>query len=394
MSLAPALTTPEREVPRGSSFRQPGSSSEREGAGALRPRLLASQLSSPSLRGGSTIAPVGPSRVFRLPSALTLLVALSTTACTFEGYTPKEYEAPPIEIPTVPLALGKTSHNELDCPAGNCQVRFRMEIDRPGELRVSLQPRHSGDDIGIIIVLEDSIGRILDRYNMQDVKPPLIVKGRVQPGPHTVLVQAIGGRLTYDIRAQLRAGGKLEIVERPAARPVQPGAPQARLSYGADSAYDPKVDFAPMRNYAFAQNPEERLKEAAPGESVGNPFFDRQIQLALQREFDERGYVQTDAAQADFLVDLTASGQSTTWYSFGGFIRNEPYEYYLGLWAPGGVLAPRTYQDGRLVIDLIDPKSGDLIWHGWSNEPVNRFDSQKDVIRRFVKAVLDRFPPE
>ena len=58
-----------------------------------------------------------------------------------------------------------------------------MMIQRPGELRVSLQPRHSGDSIGIIIVLEDSIGRVLDRYNMQDVTPPLIVKGPVQPGP-------------------------------------------------------------------------------------------------------------------------------------------------------------------------------------------------------------------
>jgi hypothetical protein len=269
-----------------------------------------------------------------------------------------------------------------------------MEIDRPGELSVSLQPRQSGDDIGIIIVLEDPIGRILDRYNMQDVKPPLIVKGRVQPGPHTVLVQAIGGRLTYDIRARFRAGGKLETVERPAVRPLQPGAPQARLRYGADSAHDPKVDFAPMRTYAFAQNPEDRLKEAAPGESVGNPFLDRQIQLALQAELDERGYLPAEAAKADFLVDLSAAGQSTTWYSFRGFQRMEPYDYYFDLWAGrGGNLRAHTFTDGMLVIDLIDPKNGDLIWHGWSTEPINRFDEDKVVIRRFVKAVLDRFPP-
>ena len=272
-------------------------------------------------------------------------------------------------------------------------MRFRMVVDRPGELSVSLQPRESGDTIGINIILEDPIGRILDRYNMQDVKPPLIVKGAVQPGPHTVLVQAIGGRLTYDIRAKLRAGGKLEEVER-APRPLQPPAP-TRIKYGADSAADPKVDFSKMRRYAFAENPEERLRTAKPGQDVGNPFLDQEIQRVLQAEFAARGFDQSPANEADFLVDASAGGTSTTWYAFGGILRAESYDSYFSVWAgPGGIITPYTFQDGTLVIDLIDPKSGNLIWHGWSTEPVNRYDDDKDTIRGFVKEVLDRFPPE
>ena len=204
--------------------------------------------------------PLNPSGTSHLRVALTILATLSLTACQWYGYTPSEEEPPALEVRTVPLDLGKTSHQELNCPAGDCQVRFRMLIDKPGELRVSLQPRESGDDIGIIIVLEDSIGRVLDRYNMQDVKPPLIVAGPVQPGPHSVLVQAIGGRLTYDIRAQFRAGGRLLPVGQPAARPLlQPEAP-TRLRYGADSASDPQFDFRPLRRFAFAADPEERIR--------------------------------------------------------------------------------------------------------------------------------------
>jgi hypothetical protein len=329
------------------------------------------------------------------PPALVLIVlaALSTTACQWGGYTPAEKPQAVLEVPTLPLALGETSHNELDCPAGNCQVRFRMRVEGPGELRVSLQPRHSGDNIGIIIVLEDSIGRILDRYNMQDRKPPLIVRSGVQPGPHTVLVQAVGGKLTYDIRAQFRAGGRLLQIEQPAARPLQPAAPM-RPKYGADSANDPNVDFRAYRRYAFAQDPQEQLEAAAPGQSVGNPFLAREIQLGLQAELAARGYDQSSLEEADFLVDFSAGGQSTTWYSVRGVMRAEPYDNYFQLWAPGGVLNAHTFQDGTLAIDIIDPKSGDLVWHGWSTEPVNRFDSDKDIVRSFVKEVLDHFPPQ
>lgn len=325
--------------------------------------------------------------------ALALIVLLSTSACQFDGYLPAEEAPPVLEIPTVPLALDTTSHQELDCPAGNCQIRFRMMIEDPGELSISLQPRHSGDQIGIIIVLEDSIGRVLDRYNMQDEKPPLIVKGPVQPGPHSVLVQAIGGRLTYDIRAHLRVGGELLTAERPGRR-LQPPAP-TRAAYGAGSAHDPAINFRSFRSFAFAENPEARIETSAPGQSVGNPFRDRAIQLALRTELSERGYSESAPGEADFLVDLSVDGQSSTLYVFGGLLVNQPYDHYFQTWnALGAPVVADSYQQGTLVIDMIDPKTGKLIWHGWSTEPIGVFGDPKDIIRGFVKAVLDTFPPD
>ncbi len=369
--------------------------------------LLASRphrTSHPSPRGESDISSFSPSRrPLATPEprpalgstprlALALVVALSVSACQFEGYTPTETDPPTLEVPTFPLALGESSRRELDCPAGNCQVRFRMMIEHPGELFVSLHPRHSGDNIGIIIVLEDSIGRVLDRYNMQDEKPPLIVRGSVQPGPHTVLVQAIGGRLTFDIAAQLRVGGPRLAFDRPHRR-LQPAAP-TRAAYGAGSAHDPRIDFGPLRRFAFAENPEERIDATAPGHSVGNPFRDREIQLALRAELAERGYFESSPAEADFLVDLSVDGQSSTLYVFGGLLINHSYDYYFQTWnAHGGNVIAHSYAQGTLRIDLIDPKSGELIWHGWSTESIGVFGDQKDIIREFVKAVLDTFPP-
>jgi len=208
-----------------------------------------------------------------------------------------------------------------------------------------------------------------------------------------VLVQPIGGRLPYDIQADLQARGQFQPLDRPVRR-LQPAAP-TRVRYGADSASDPDVDFRPYRRYAFAQDPKENLAAAAPGQSVGNPFFAREVQLALGSELNARGYFPSSLAEADFLVDFSASGQSTTWYSVRGALRAQSYDYYFELWSGrGGIISAHSYQDGTLTVDLIDPTTGNLVWHGWSTEPVNRFDPDKETIQRFVKEVLDLFPPK
>ena len=192
--------------------------------------------------------------------------------------------------------------------------------------------------------------------------------------------------------AQLRVGGPRLALDRPPRR-LQPAAP-TRAAYGAGSAHDPRIDFGPLRRFAFAENPEERIDATAPGQSVGNPFRDREIQLALRAELAERGYFESSPAEADFLVDLSVDGQSSTMYVFGGLLISTSYDAYFQRWsAHGGNVVAHSYEQGTLRIDLIDPKSGDLIWHGWSTESIGVFGDRKDVIREFVKAVLDTFPP-
>ena len=128
---------------------------------------------------------------------------------------------------------------------------------------------------------------------------------------------------------------------------------------------------------------------------MGNPFLDQEIQRVLLVELENRGFEQSPASEADFLVAESASGNSMTWYSFEGAVRNVPYADYFQVWSGvGGIATVHTFQDGTLVIDLIDPKTGKLIWHGWSTEPVNSYASDKKTIQGFVKEVLNRFPPE
>lgn len=63
----------------------------------------------------------------------------------------------------------------------------------------------------------------------------------------------------------------------------------------------------------------------------------------------------------------------------------------------GGGVGPRvadglhgqSYPEGSLVIDVLDPASGRIVWRGWATRPGEEFDSER------VGAVVDAsFPPE
>jgi hypothetical protein len=57
----------------------------------------------------------------------------------------------------------------------------------------------------------------------------------------------------------------------------------------------------------------------------------------------------------------------------------------------GGVINTHQYFDGMLLIDMIDPESGELIWHGWSTEPMTLSDDRDVIIKRAVANVLSQF---
>jgi len=105
----------------------------------------------------------------------------------------------------------------------------------------------------------------------------------------------------------------------------------------------------------------------------------------------DQGRLQVAPEEAEFLVAVGVGSKSTTWWStsFGGFA--QPYEDYFDVWdRPGMLVRSHTYQDGTLVIDLVDAKSGELLWHGWVTEPIPIAGDDDDVIKKAVGKVLEQ----
>jgi hypothetical protein len=292
-------------------------------------------------------------------------------------------------------------------------VRYRIVAPESGELVVTVDGP-GGDETGEAgprlarAVLEGVGQQTLAARTRGEGPPPFEVRSRVQRGVHYVLIQALGGPVEYEVAARFtaappsaaeagtetaaptpapavsrRRGGKVvrEVVPRPRAAPGD-------LSDGADFVADPDVDILSLRTYAFAQDPAAML-QGKPGSVKGNVFVLKQIQREIRYRLADMGLRQVAANEAQVLVAVGVGAESTTWWStsFGALPR--PYEYYFDLWdRPGAAVRAHTYQDGILLIDLIDAKTGDLVWHGWAVEPIPIAGESSDVIAKAVAKVL------
>ena len=95
---------------------------------------------------------------------------------------------------------------------------------------------------------------------------------------------------------------------------------------------------------------------------------------------------------ADFLVSVHVTSQErvqvTDWgYSYGRH----------GAWYGSRDLDVYTYDEGSLVIDVVDPTRRALIWRGTASrvvEPDWSPDEREKVVREAVQALLEHFPPD
>jgi hypothetical protein len=340
-------------------------------------------------------------------AALLLLALLAASGCQWYGWIPGERRVKSAPSPGdfVPLHAGLPRQAALDCPAGSCQTRYRIHVQDPGELRLDVVPSLPGDDVGLRVVLQDSAGNVLAQERATG-EASFQVKSEVEPGPHVVLVQAIGGRVSYELTATVRRDARRlaqalmsPVPPTPEALPSSPPAPTDRVgdktaTLDSDSAYDPGVDFSLYRRFAFSQQPEEKL-EGPPGSSTGNPFLEAQIQREIRFELLRRGFSQAEEeTEADFLVSSHVGARSTTWYSVGATPYSRSYDQWFDRWASHGAhIRPHTYRNGTLVIDIVDMRTKELTWHGWTTQPAPPAADAKELIRKVVAEVLDEFPP-
>ncbi len=344
-----------------------------------------------------------------------VLLALGALGCTFGGYVPQEKVAPleTVERTIVNINPGERMTSELDCPSGQCRLRYRIMAPGQGTLRVRVDgPTGDGTMAGARIaqVALEGVGQQVLDVRYADHPPPLVVESPVRAGVHYLLVQGLGGHLIYDVEVSFVASGaspdapepgQVELTQVPAPPRPPPAVPgpgtgaqrPGDISDGADYAFDPRFDLKGLRRFAFADEPERRLTGEAAPDGL-NPFLEKQIQREIRYYLANIGMYDTPADEADLLVAVDVGSRSTTWYSLGGSLYNRSYDAYFQQWtAVGAVIRAHNYVDGTLTIDLIDRRSGELVWHGWTTEPIALGEDSNKLIKQAVKKILDQYAP-
>ncbi|MGI9276433.1 MAG: DUF4136 domain-containing protein [Endozoicomonas sp.] len=163
-------------------------------------------------------------------------------------------------------------------------------------------------------------------------------------------------------------------------------------SQRVDWDYDATQQMTGWKTYAWIEKTDS---EAASSYHLDG-LLDRRVRAAVDRGFQARGIRQVAAADADFLVNyLTVTktrredNQVVTSMGYGLGSRG------LGL----GVRTEtrvRDYEEGSLIIDIVNPADKELVWRGRSRSRVvesSTPEKRTEKIDAAVQAILEGFPP-
>jgi hypothetical protein len=117
-----------------------------------------------------------------------------------------------------------------------------------------------------------------------------------------------------------------------------------------------------------------------------NSITNQALRDEIRRDFESRGYVYAPD-RADLDVAFYALARPVT------DIRTFDYGYtWRGF--PRQAVDVVQYEQGTVIIDVIDPATRQLMWRGQGSAPVSS-DPNKytDVLGKAVQAIVDKFPP-
>ncbi|MBZ4039109.1 DUF4136 domain-containing protein [Novilysobacter selenitireducens] len=149
--------------------------------------------------------------------------------------------------------------------------------------------------------------------------------------------------------------------------------------------FSPTADFSPYSTYSWAADPEGMA-----------PLVRQRVQAAIDAQLQAKGWRSASEGGDVTLVARASTQQKqdvNTYYQqpmWGGW-------GWRGGWAYGPGIPTtmvRSYEEGTLVVDMLDTASKQAIWRGTASKAVPR--SQEDLnaaIQAGVAKMFEGFPP-
>ncbi len=197
--------------------------------------------------------------------------------------------------------------------------------------------------------------------------------------------------------------------------------------------YDRNKQFPSIRTFAWAEQPEKPVRNPM----VQNSLMDKRVRRAVQQELEALGYEKDLEKPALLVVYHTGledkidvsprgyghggyydRGYGGHGYGYGGYYGRRygrgyggraygygyhgrgygghGYDYggYYGRGYGGGGSYLRTYKEGTLILDFVDPETMQLIWRGWATFAFDDPDKAARYVNKAVKKILKKFPPQ
>ena len=172
------------------------------------------------------------------------------------------------------------------------------------------------------------------------------------------------------------------------------------------TALSPDASLHGLRTFRVLPTPQPKIAGAVSSTNdpmLVNSISNRALRSDLAQEFAGLGYVATDS-NPDFCVAYYASTNQkldVTYWDYGYAWRPHWWggwgrHYGRGWGGDWGIASAPTvteYTQGTVIVDVIDPKTKDLLWRGQGVAAVSDNETQyEQELKKTVEAIIDKFP--
>ena len=142
--------------------------------------------------------------------------------------------------------------------------------------------------------------------------------------------------------------------------------------------YDPKYDFTKLKTYSWISNPNESPEVVLVMKRL-KPMIDKNLAKLGFQQSDEPDFKIATHVQSKETVDVASWGYGYGWRGSYGY----------------GVEAYQ-YEEGSLLVDIVDAKTNELVWQGLARAELKHTDPElRDRnARRAINKLFKHFPPK
>ena len=158
------------------------------------------------------------------------------------------------------------------------------------------------------------------------------------------------------------------------------------------------IDFADYKTFDWMAQPVDLQDPLGDYPTVG-----LRIKNAVENELEEKGFLKVDSSPDFYVVYHASVKQKLTrtyidgWgYYYPRYRRNPPVRrpvyrrYPPAVW---GSVYVDAYDEGTLVIDIVDAETNELAWRGAASGAVGDPARAVEKIDEAVRVILETFPP-
>ncbi len=151
--------------------------------------------------------------------------------------------------------------------------------------------------------------------------------------------------------------------------------------------YDRGTDFGRYHTYAWSS----AAQDATGDRRVDSSLVDARIRTAIETQLRAKGYIADSNGSPDFLVAYHAGMKD--------MMKGSSTQNYIGDRAHGTfttISDIQAYQEGTLLIDIVDAKSRQLVWQASAKADVeqNLGPKERDArVNDAIGAMMSHFPP-